>query len=67
MYDLLYDYVKPNYGAKAKLSYIDIGSFIVDVKGDDICKDTAKDVETRFDISNYQLKSLFLMGKNYKK
>ena len=67
MHELLYDYVKPNYGARAKLSYIDIDSFIVDTKGDNICEDTAKDVETRFDISNYQLKSLFRMGKNYKK
>ena len=46
MYELLYDYVKPNYGARAKLSYIDIDSFIVDTKGDNICEDTAKDVET---------------------
>ena len=30
------------------------GSFIVYIKTDDIYKDIAKDVETRFDTSNYQ-------------
>ena len=31
------------------------GSFIVYIKTDDIYKDIAKDVETRFDTSNYEL------------
>ena len=29
MYQFWYDYVKPKYGEKAKLSYMDTGSFIV--------------------------------------
>ena len=42
------------YGEKARMSYIytDI-SFIVYIKTDDIYKDIAEDVETRFDTSNY--------------
>ena len=55
MYEFLYDYVKPKYGEKAKLCYMDTDSFIVYIKTDDIYKDIAKDVETRFDTSNYQL------------
>ena len=32
MYEFWYDYVKPKYGENGKLSYIDTGSFIVQVK-----------------------------------
>ena len=49
MYTCLYDYVKPKGGKKAKLCYMNTGSFIVHVKTDDIHKDIAEDVETRFD------------------
>ena len=34
---------------------MDIDSFIVQIKTDDIYKDIVKDVETRFDASNYEL------------
>ena len=50
-----YDYVKPKYGEKAKLCYMDTDSFIVHVKTDDIFKDIAEDVETRFDSSNFEI------------
>ena len=36
MYEFWYDYVKPKYGEKAKLCYMDTDSFIVHVKTDDI-------------------------------
>ena len=55
MYEFWYDYVKPKYGKNAKLCYIDTDSFIVVVKAGDIYKDIAEDVETRFDLSNYEL------------
>ena len=32
MYDFIYDYLKPKYGKKAKLHYMDTGSFIVYIK-----------------------------------
>ena len=56
MYDFCYDYVKPKYGKKkTKLCYMDVGSFIVYVKSEGIYKEIVKDVETRFDTSNYEL------------
>ena len=36
------------------------------IKTDDIYKDTAEDVETRFDTSNYELKRPLPKGKNKK-
>ena len=55
MYEFWYDYVKPKYGENAKLCYMDTDSFIVHVKTDDIYKDIAEDVETRFDTSNFEI------------
>ena len=34
---------------------MDTDSFILDIKVDDIYKDIAEDVETRFDTSDYEL------------
>ena len=55
MYEFWYDYVKPKYGEKVKLCYMDTDSFIVYIKTDYIYKDIAGHVETRFDTSNYEL------------
>ena len=71
MYEFWYDYVKPRYGKKAKLCYMDTDSFIVCKKTDDIDKDIAEAVEARFDASNYELERnsierLFPRGKNKK-
>ena len=55
MYEFSYDYVKPKYGEKVKLCYMDTDSFIVYPKTDDIYKDISEDLETRFDTSNYEL------------
>ena len=48
MYEFWYDYVKPKYGEKTKLCYMDTDSFIVYIKTDDIYEDIADNVETRF-------------------
>ena len=40
--------------------------FIVYTKTDDIYKDIAEDVETRFDTSNYKLERRLAKGKNKK-
>ena len=61
-----YDYAKPKYGEKAKLCYMDTDSFIVYIKTDDIYKDIAEDVETRFDTSNYELDRPLPKVKNKK-
>ena len=55
MYDLWFDYAKPKYGEKAKLSYIDTGSFKVYIKTEKNCVDITKDVEIRFHTSKYEL------------
>ena len=47
MYEFWYDYVKPKYGEKVKLCYMDTDSLIVYIKTDDMYKDIAEDVETR--------------------
>ena len=61
MYEFWYDYVKPKYSEKAKLCYMDTGSFIVHVITNGIYKDIAEDVETRFSSSNFDLgRSLLL-------
>ena len=62
MYEFWYDYAKPRYREKVKLCYIDTDSFIVYKKTDDI----AKDVETRFDTSNYELDAPLPKGINKK-
>ena len=61
-----YDYVKPKYGENTKLCYMDTESFIVQVKVDDIYKDIAEDVKTRFYTSNFELDRPFPKGKNKK-
>ena len=49
MYEFWHDYVRPRYDEKRKLCYMDTNSFIAFIKTNDICKDIAEDVETRFD------------------
>ena len=53
MYEFWYDPIKPKYGDKAKLCYIDTDSFIMHIKTEDFYKDIANDVERWFDTSNY--------------
>ena len=55
MYEFWYDYLKPNYGEKAKLCYMNTDSFIVFIKINYIYKGIADNAETRFDTSNYEL------------
>ena len=66
MYDFWYDYVKPKYGEKVKLYYMDTNSFTVYIKTDGIYKNIIEDVETRFQTSDYELDRLLPKGK-YKK
>ena len=66
MYEFWYDYVKLKYGENAKLSYMNTDTCIVHVKTDYIYKDIAKDVETRFDTSNFELGRPLSKGKNKK-
>ena len=64
MYECWCDYVKPKYGEKARLCYMDTDSFIFHVKTNDIYKDIAEDIEKRFDTSNYEIDRPLPKGKN---
>ena len=66
MYKVQSDYVNPKYGGKAKIFYMDTDSFIFQVETEDVYKVVAKDVEKRFDTSNYELERPLPKGKNKK-
>ena len=53
MYEFHYDYVKPKYGSKAQLCYMDTDSFVYEIETEDFYRDIAKDVDSRFDTSGY--------------
>ena len=59
MYEFWYDYVKPDI---LKICYMDTGSFIVYVKTEDIYKNKAEDIWTRFD-TNFELDRSLPEGK----
>ena len=56
--------MKPKYGEKAKLFYMDTGSFIVYIESEYIKVEIVTDVETRFDTSNYVLDRPLTKGRN---
>ena len=60
MCEFWYDYVKPKYDEKAKFGHMDTDGFIAYIKTDDVYKVIAEDVETRFDMSYYELDKPFL-------
>ena len=64
-YKFCYDYIKPKYGVKRKLCYVDIESFIVYIIKN-IYKDIAEDVEITFYTSNYKLDRPLAKGKTKK-
>ena len=66
MYDFWYDYMKKKYGDMVKLCYMDTKSLIMNIKTKDIYKDIARDVEERFDTSNYDVDRPLPKGKNKK-
>ena len=66
MYGFWYDYMKPNFGEKAKLCYMDTSSFIVYIKTEYMCSDIAKYVKAIFDTSNYELERRLPKGTNRK-
>ena len=53
MHEFWYAYIKPKYGEKAKLCYMDTDSSIIHIKTGDFYEDIANDVEKWFDASNY--------------
>ena len=67
-YEFWYGYIKPKYGDRAKLCYIDTDSFVIYIKTEDFYKDIANDVERWFDTPNYDEndKRPLSIGKNKK-
>ena len=66
MHEFWYNYMKPRYGEKAKLCYMDTDSTIVYIRTKDIYVDIAKVVKTRFDTSNHKLERPLPRWKNKK-
>ena len=66
MYEFWYDYVKKKYGDIVKLCYMDTDSLIMNIKTKKLYKDIARDVEERFDTSNYDVDRPLAKGKNKK-
>ena len=66
MYKFWYDYMKPKYGNRVKLCYMDTDSFVMNIKTNDFYKDIANDVEKRFGTSNYECNRPLHIGKNKK-
>ena len=66
MYEYWYDDMKIKYGDKIKLCFMDTDSFIMNIKTEDFYKDTASDVEKKYDTSNYVCERPLPMGKNKK-
>ena len=58
--------MKPKYGNKVKLCYMDMDSFIMNIKTNDFYEDIASDVENRFDTSNYEVNRPLPTRKNKK-
>ena len=63
IYEFSYDYIKAKYGEKAKLCYMDTGSFNVHVKTEDIYNDIVEHVETRFGTSSSEIDKPLPTGK----
>ena len=66
MYKFWYDYMKPKYNDNVKLCYMDVNSFIMNINTNDFYEDIARDVENRFDTSNYEVNTPLPTGKNKK-
>ena len=64
MYEFWHDFLKSKYSEIPKLCYMDTNSFIVYIKTDNIYKDIAEDVKTRFDTSTYELDKPLAKEKN---
>ena len=66
LYEFWYDYMKPKYGNRVKLFYMDTDSFVMNIKTSDFYKDISNDVDKRFDTSNYEVNRPLPTGKNKK-
>ena len=66
MYEFWYDYVKNKFDSRANVCYMDMDSFVINIKSKDFYKDIAMDVTERFDTSNCIYNRPFPTGVNKK-
>ena len=66
MYGFWYDYMKPKYGEKEKLCYMDTRSFIAYIKTEDMYSDIAKDVKRDLILQIMNLTDHYLKEKTKK-
>ena len=52
MYEFWYDYLKPKYGDKVKLCYMDTDSFVILIFTEYFFEDISNDIERWFDTSS---------------
>ena len=66
MYEFHYDYMRPLYGSKVKLCYMDTNNFVYKIEAEDFNRDIAADVESRLNTSGYSKddKKPLTIGKN---
>ena len=64
MYEFLYGYIKPKYSDKLMLRYMGRDNFGVYIKTDNIYKNIAENVASRFDTSDYETDRPLPMEKN---
>ena len=66
MYEFWYVYVKIKYEDRARLCYMDMDSFVVNIKTKDFYKDIAENLQERFDTSDYIYDRPLPIGVNKK-
>ena len=66
MYEFWYNYIKPKYGSKVNLYYMNTGRFIVSIKSENVYEDTTDLVQIIFDTLNYKIKRPVPIGENKK-
>ena len=66
MYEYWYDNMKPKYGDRTRLCYMDTDSFIMNIKTECFYEDIAKDVEKKYNTLNYTVERPLPIGMNKK-
>ena len=66
MYEYWYDEMKIKYKYRVRLCYMDMDSFIMHMKAEDFYENIAKDVEKKYDTSNYTVERPLPMSINKK-
>ena len=49
MYEFWYGYIKPKFGDKVRICYMDTDSFVMYIKTEDVYKDISNDIDRWFD------------------